>query len=56
VLLWLTGLLTFFAFFAILFTRRIPRDMFELMVPGLRWNVRAASYSYFMTARYPPFL
>ena len=29
--------------------------MFELMVPGLRWNLRGNAYAYFMTDRYPPF-
>ena len=56
VLYWLTGVLTIVAFFTVLFTRRIPRGVFELMVPGLRWNVRGSAYSYFMTERYPPFV
>jgi hypothetical protein len=55
-LYWLTGVLTFFAFFTILFTRRIPRELFDLMVPGLRWNLRGNAYAYFMTERYPPFV
>jgi hypothetical protein len=55
VLYWLTGILTFVAFFMILFTKRIPREMFELMMPGLRWNLRGNAYAYFMTTRYPPF-
>lgn len=56
VLYWLTGILTFVAFFLILFTKRIPREMFELMVPGLRWNMRGSAYAYFVTDRYPPFV
>jgi hypothetical protein len=56
VLYWLTGIATFLAFFTILFTKRIPRGLFELMVPGLRWEVRGAAYSYFATERYPPFV
>jgi hypothetical protein len=56
VLYWLTGLLTIVAFFTILFTRQIPRGLFELMVPGLRWSVRGNAYCYFMTGRYPPFV
>jgi hypothetical protein len=56
VLYWLTGVMTFVAFFTVLFTKRIPSGVFELMVPGLRWNVRAGAYSYFMTERYPPFI
>ena len=56
VLYWLTGILTFVAFFLILFTKRIPREMFELMVPGLRWQLRGNAYAYFLTNRYPPFV
>lgn len=56
VLYWLTGVLTIVAFFTVLFTKRIPRGMFELMVPGLRWNLRGSAYAYFMNDRYPPFV
>ena len=56
ILYWLTGILTFVAFFTILFTKRIPREMFELMLPGLRWNLRGNAYAYFLTDRYPPFV
>jgi hypothetical protein len=55
ILYWLTALMTFVAFFTILFTKRIPREMFELMIPGLRWNLRGNAYAYFMVTRYPPF-
>jgi hypothetical protein len=55
ILYWLTGLLAIAAFFTVLFTKRIPRDLFELMVPGLRWNLRGNAYAYWMTDRYPPF-
>jgi hypothetical protein len=56
VLYWLTGILTIIAFFTVLFTRQIPRGLFEIMVPGLRWTLRANAYAYFMTDRYPPFI
>jgi Domain of unknown function (DUF4389) len=56
VLYWLTGLLTIVAFFTVLFTKRIPREIFELMVPGLRWNLRGNGYAYFATTRYPPWV
>jgi hypothetical protein len=55
-LYWLTGVLTFFAFFTVLFTRQIPRGLFELMVPGLRWTLRGNAYASFLTTRYPPFV
>jgi hypothetical protein len=56
VLYWLTGILSIIAFFTILFTKQIPRGLFDLMVPGLRWNARGGAYAYFMTDRYPPFV
>jgi hypothetical protein len=55
ILYWLTGVLTFIAFFTILFTKQIPRSLFELMMPGFRWNLRGNAYAYFMSDRYPPF-
>jgi len=56
VLYWLTGVLTIIAFFTMLFRKRIPRGVFGLMLPGLRWNLRGNAYAYFMTDRYPPVL
>jgi Domain of unknown function (DUF4389) len=56
ILYWLTGLLTVVAFFCVLFTKQIPRGVFELMVPGLRWNLRGNAYAHFLTERYPPFI
>jgi len=53
---WLTGVLTFIAFFTILFTKQIPRGLYELMIPGFRWNVRGSAYGYFLTDRYPPWV
>jgi hypothetical protein len=49
-------IMTIVAFFTVLFTKQIPRGVFELMVPGLRWNLRGNAYAYFTTERYPPFV
>jgi len=37
---WLTGAWAIIAFFTVLFTKTIPRGLFELMAPGLRWTRR----------------
>jgi hypothetical protein len=44
------------AFFAILFTGRYPRGIFEFVVGTMRWMIRVQAYSHWlMTDRYPPF-
>ena len=54
-LMQLSGLMTLFAFFTILFTERYPESLFNIAVIGFRWQARANAYVYWMVPRYPPF-
>src|SRR3954468_16193106 len=41
--------------FAILFTGRYPRGLYDIVLGYLRWQTRVNAYYYFLTDRYPPF-
>jgi hypothetical protein len=49
------GLLTLIAWFAILFTGRFPRGMFNFVVGYYRWTYNMSAYVYLLRDEYPPF-
>jgi hypothetical protein len=56
VLVLAASIAVFIAFFAILFTGRYPRSLFDFVVGTGRWAVRVNAYAFWlMTDRYPPF-
>lgn len=51
----IVAVVTFFAFFAILFTGKYPRGMFDFTVGVLRWSTRVTAFLGLMRDEYPPF-
>jgi ABC-type uncharacterized transport system YnjBCD permease subunit len=49
------AVLTVVAFFTVLFTRRIPRPLFDAIAMTFRYEWRATSYALFLREEYPPF-
>lgn len=46
---------SFLSFFTILFTRKIPEGLFDVIRISLVWQMRAGFYNYWMSTEYPPF-
>ena len=60
VVLWFLGIAAavcvIVAWFAILFTGRYPRSLFDFVVGVFRWSLRVVAYAFLLTTdRYPPF-
>jgi len=59
IILALLGFVAFFVYvigwFAILFTGRLPRGLFDFLVGFGRWYMRVQAYVYLMRDEYPPF-
>ena len=51
----LIALLALIAAFAVAFTEKYPRDLFDLVVGLNRWVLRVVAYATLMTDVYPPF-
>ena len=55
VLMYIAYIISFIAFFTILFTKKFPQGMFDFNVVALRWVNRGNYFTYFMSEKYPPF-
>jgi hypothetical protein len=55
--LWIAAVvIVIVAWFAILFTRRYPRGMFDFVEGVIRWHNRVIAYAFVLvTDEYPPF-
>ena len=51
----LRNVLTLITFFAILFTKQIPRSIFDVIAMTYRYEWRVTSYALFLRENYPPF-
>src|SRR4051794_17552250 len=51
----LRNILTLISFFTVLFTKRIPRPLFDAIAMTFRYEWRATSYALFLHPDYPPF-
>jgi hypothetical protein len=51
----LRNVLTLISFFTVLFTKRIPRSIFDVTAMTYRYEWRVTSYALFLRSEYPPF-
>lgn len=49
------GVVTFIAFWVILFTGKYPKGMYDFVVGYLRWGARVNAYLSLLRDEYPPF-
>ncbi len=49
------GVVLFISFWAILFTGKFPKGMFDFVVGFYRWGWRVSAYLSFLRDEYPPF-
>lgn len=49
------GIVTFIAFWIVLFTGKYPRGMFDFVVGYIRWTARVTAYLSLLRDEYPPF-
>ena len=49
------GVVVIIAWFALLFTGRYPRGLYDLIMGMNRWVFRVVAYAGLMTDKYPPF-
>jgi len=49
------GVIAVIAWFAILFTGKYPKGMYDFFVGYMRWSTRVNGYMYLLTDIYPPF-
>jgi len=59
IVLWLygiaVGIVTFIAFWVILFTGKFPRGMYDFVVGYMRWSLNVGVYLSLLRDEYPPF-
>ncbi len=51
----IVGIVIFLSWWAILFTGRYPKGMFDFVVGYHRWSVRVNAYTSLLRDEYPPF-